>query len=71
MSRLEQIINCMESRLGWYKKSIAMACGDIPWENGYNWPSSTNHVATDPTSIMEWRGAVRELQNSIDMLRTC
>jgi len=71
MSRLDQILNCMELRLNWYLKSIDMACGVIPWENGYNWPSSTNHVTSDPTAIIEWRGAVRELQNSLDMLRTC
>lgn len=68
MSRITNVVGSMECRLKWYQKAIDMACGVIPWENGFNWPSSTNPITTDPTAIQEWRGAARELCNSLAML---
>lgn len=69
MKRILQALASMESRALWYRKSIAMACGEIPHENGFNYPSSTNNNPHSADAIWEWRGAYRELVNSIDMLK--
>lgn len=67
----EQIAGCLESRLTWYKKSVDMASGVIPWENGFDWPefplNSKNKA--DKGLIQKWRGAIAELQNTLAMLK--
>jgi hypothetical protein len=40
-------------------ESIEIKEGRAPWRNGYNWPTG---------DISEWRGAARELKNTLDMM---
>ena len=56
---LNSIINCLELRLKWYQKAIAMSNKTIPYENGFNFPSG---------NIDTWQGATSELKNTLDML---
>lgn len=60
----ETVTGCLESRLSWYKKAVAIAKREIPYENGFDWPPEE----TD-NPLSEWTGAIRELQNTIDMLK--
>lgn len=60
--------NCLACRLKSYEKAIAMVTKEIPWENGYNWPDYPGRGVLDPENIYYWRGAVRELKNTLDML---
>jgi len=53
------IMNCLELRLKWYQKAIAMSNKDIPYENGFDFPSG---------NIDLWQGAARELKNTLDMM---
>ena len=65
---MKDIANCLEQRLKWYQKSIDMMSGKIPYENGFDFPTSTNNPTQDPTSICEWRGAAREIENTLGMI---
>lgn len=69
MKQVLQAIESMESRALWYRKAIKIGCGEIPWENHFDFPSSINNDPHSADAIWEWRGAYRELCNSIDMLR--
>lgn len=66
MSYLDQIVNTLKIRLKWYHDALAIAEGKIVKPIGFGFPSSTNNTF-NPESIWEWRGAVRELQNTLDM----
>jgi len=68
LKAMKNIINCLEFRLKWYEKSIDMMCGRIPMENGFDFPTSTNNPKQDATAICEWRGAAREIKNTLDMI---
>jgi len=59
----ETVTGCLEARLAWYKKAAAIAKREVPYENGFDWPAEE----TD-NPLSEWTGAIRELQNTIDML---
>jgi hypothetical protein len=64
---MNEIINCLKSRKNWYEKAINMACGKTEWENSFNFPK-INYDHHNVGAIPEWRGAVHELQNTIDMM---
>ena len=55
----EEFRRSLYARKDWYQKSLDMKKGQIPWENGYNWPDG---------DVQTWEGAVRELKNTLDML---
>lgn len=60
----ETVQVCLEKRLAWYKKTVDIAKRVIPIENGFEWPPEE----TD-NPLSEWTGAIREIQNTVDMLR--
>jgi len=60
----ETVTGCLESRLAWYKKAVAIAKREIPYQNDFDWPTKETG-----NPLSEWVGAIRELQNTIDMLR--
>ena len=61
------VISCLKSRIAWYEKAIALSIGEIPWENHFDFPTSTLD-RSNAASVWEWRGAVREMKNTLDML---
>lgn len=65
---MNNIITCLQLRLSHYQKAIAMATGSIEWNNHFDFPPCTSNDFRNPTAIYEWRGAARELQNTLDML---
>jgi len=66
-SYLPSVISCLKSRIAWYEKAVALSTGEMPWENGFNFPSSTLE-RSNAASVWEWRGAIREMKNTLDML---
>ena len=54
-----EIIGTLTARMNWYKKSIHMKQGTIPYENNYDFPTG---------DIEGWTGAYIELKNTISML---
>ncbi|CAB1251879.1 protein of unknown function [Ruminococcaceae bacterium BL-6] len=57
---MNKILNCLEQRLKWYKKAIALKEDEIPFENNFDWPYG---------NVENWRGVERELKNTIDMMK--
>ena len=55
----QHLINCLENRLKWYKEAISIKESNM-CINGYNYPAGT---------VEEWKGAVKELKNTLDMIR--
>ena len=68
MERNRNIITCLENRLAWYKTSVLWGEGKIQRPTGFNFPTSTNGDYA-PESVWEWRGIVREIQNTLNMLK--
>ncbi len=68
MENLLMLANCLLRRKQGYEKAIAMSNGEIPWENGYNWPSYPGPAPGAPENVTYWRGCVAELSNTLDML---
>lgn len=66
--RYKQITDCLKVRVAWYERAIAMHKGEIEWDNHFDWPSCSTHPR-DPMSLCEWRGALRELENTLDMMK--
>ena len=61
------VVNTLKVRLKWYQDSIDIVAGIKPKPNGYDFPSSTNEPFA-PETMWEWRGAIKELQNTINMM---
>lgn len=57
---IEEMINCLENRKLWYQKAIDMKMGNVAYENGFDFPDG---------SVETWAGSVRELHNTIKMLK--
>lgn len=68
MSYSDLVINTLKVRAEWYQESLYIAAGIKPRPNGYDFPTSTNGPFSTE-AMWEWRGAIREIQNTIDMLR--
>ncbi len=68
VKRLCEICGCIESRIKWYEKAIAMASGKIMWDNHFDWPMDGS-ASQDASRIQKWRGAIYELKNTLNMLR--
>ena len=64
---LDCIMPCINGRIAWYEKAIALSTREIPWENGFTFPTPTVGRG-DASNVSEWRGAIRELKNTLDML---
>ncbi len=60
---------CLTARLNGYKKALAMVNGEIPWENGFNWPDYPGAAPGAAENLWYWRGCIRELSNTLDMLK--
>lgn len=58
----EEIIGCLENRKLWYQKAIDMKVGKVAYEDSFDFPDG---------SIETWVGSVRELRNTIKMLKRC
>lgn len=54
-----EIIQTLTARMNWYKKSIHIKNGDIPYENNFDFPAG---------ELERWEGAYVELKNTISML---
>lgn len=68
MAYSDLVVNTLKARADWYQEALWIASGIKPKPNGYDFPSSTNgEFATE--SMWEWRGAIREIQNTISMLQ--
>ena len=65
---IAQIASCIQARIAWHEKAIAIQTGEAPHENGFDYPTASNSPY-DLTAISEWRGAVRELKNTLHMLQ--
>ena len=50
---------CLKARLKWYQNAISLKEGTTPWINGFDFPEG---------NVDTWRGAAKELKNSLDML---
>lgn len=68
---MKTIAQCLQARLKGYEKAIAMVKCEIPWENGFNWPTTPYNDVTDQRNIDYWRGCAKELKNTLDMLEHC
>lgn len=66
---MKNIVNCIEKRLAWYKTAIEWAEGKTMRPTGFTFPSSS-HGDYASESLWEWRGAERELQNTLDMMKS-
>ena len=66
-SNFSCVISCLKARIVWYEKAISLTTGDIPWENCFDFPPSTLD-RSNAVSVWEWRGAVREMKNTLNML---
>ena len=65
---LNQVVNSLNQRIKWYREALSIAEGKTIRPIGFNFPTSTNDTF-NPESIWEWRGAIRELQNTLDMFQ--
>lgn len=68
MDYSEHVLNTVRQRLLWYKAAIEIVRGVVPKPNDFDYPTSTNDPFS-PETMWEWRGAIRELQNTIHMLQ--
>lgn len=59
------ILNCMKRRSEWYGKAISILEGDLPRQNGFDFPPSANPDPYAPENLYFWRGAKKELDNTI------
>lgn len=72
----EMLINTIQCRIAWYEKAIAMLRGVISWENGFDWPPSSNGIyepmpiTEKISSISEWNASIHELKNCLNMLKS-
>ena len=73
---MNPILSTLKSRLAWYEKALAMFCGSIPHENGFDWPQAPGIAYPPSPSMQDWHdmyimflsGCIHELHNTIDML---
>ena len=68
MDYSEHVLNTVRQRLLWYKSALEIVKGIVPKPNDFDYPTSTNDPFS-PEAMWEWRGAIRELQNTIHMLQ--
>lgn len=61
------LAECIRARINWYERAIAMQTGEIEWDNHFGRPPSRVEPGNN-TSLCEWRGALHELKNTLDML---
>jgi hypothetical protein len=72
---MNPILSSLKSRLAWYEKALAMFCGSIPYENGFDWPQAPG-IACPPSPSRDWHdmyimylsGCIHELHNTIGMM---
>lgn len=62
--------DCLEKRRKWYQKAVEMATGQIPFENGFDFPPGVSQFIQDQGNIILWMGAAHELQNTIEMIQS-
>jgi hypothetical protein len=55
----EEIVNCLKLRCDWYQKSIDIVTRKIEWVRPFDFPDG---------EVKAWNGAIRELQNTINMM---
>ena len=73
-----KLLPCLQSRLSWYEKALAMITGSCPWENCFCWPDvpgiplpigSSRKLYLDQY-IMYLSGCIHELHNTVDMMES-
>lgn len=66
---MKNVLQSLKCRSAWYDKAIKMARREIPWENGFNWPTTYGYTApTQTVNIPYWEGAKKEIDNTIAMM---
>lgn len=65
---MNNILNSLKSRSAWYGKAISILEGDFPRQNGFDFPPSTSRDPYAPENLYFWRGAKKEIDNTIDMM---
>lgn len=65
---MNNILNCLKARSAWYGKAISILEGDLPRQNGFDFPPSASRDPYAPENLYFWRGAKKEIDNTIHMM---